>query len=402
MWFLGLKVERICEEISSAKRRVIYAAPGIRETVSKVIIETLPRLGPDSITVIVDCDEETCRLGYGDIGAIRMLMSAGINVRQSKGLRFGLLICDDHGWSFSPVALFVENDTQSVETANAAVLVPEQIEELVTAICPQVTETADTPEAEIGVEPVKDSEVSKTEKSLEIAPPLRFDIARQVRVFQPYIQNVELHLEGCSIQRRVVNIPKTIINSRVSEELANRFKTQFDLIKANSDLSDTYLQIELKRLRDTYIRNLGKPWGNVMLRAKRNEFDKEIEELSKKVEEHQTKVAENLQQEIDHSRDQVVDSLWQEVVNNPPDELRGQILTSKPDETTAKAWLKSELDMCFPTAKKILTRMKLDCQFRDFTYETLNEKGFADALREGFPCVDWNKPYDAFQAAKAK
>jgi hypothetical protein len=91
MWFFGLKVERICQEINSAQRRIIYAAPGIRKAVSKAIIETLPRLGHDSVTVIVDCDEETCRLGFGDIEAIKMLASEGVSVRQSKGLRLGLL-----------------------------------------------------------------------------------------------------------------------------------------------------------------------------------------------------------------------------------------------------------------------------------------------------------------------
>jgi len=402
MWFLGLKAERICEEINSAKRRVIYVAPGIRKTVSEAIIKALTRLGPDSITVIVDCDEETCRLGYGDIEAIKLLTSKGVTLRQSKGLRLGLLVCDDRGWSFAPVALYVENDTQSVETANATVLVPEQIEALVAAVCPQVTEMVGTQEAEIGVEPVRNSEVSETEKGLAIAPALKFDIARQVRVFQPYIQYVELHLQGCSIQRRVVNIPTAIVNRRVSEELAKRLKTQFDLIAVNSELSDEHLQIELKHIRDKYIKNLGKAWGSVMLRGKRDEFDKEIEELRKKVQEHQAKVTQNLQKEIDRSRDQVVDALWQQVVNDPPDELRGQILASKPDEKTAKAWLIRELARCFPTAKKILTQMKLDCQFRDVTYETLTQEGFAKALRAACPFVPWDKPFDEFQAAREK
>jgi hypothetical protein len=402
MWFLGLKVERICEEINSAEKRVIYASPGIRKAVCDAIIKTITRLGSDAVTVIVDCDEETCRLGYGDIEAIKLLISKGVSVRQSKGLRFGLLICDDRGWSFAPVALYVEDDTQSVETANATVLVPEQIEALVTAICPRTTETADTPEAEIGVAPVEKSEVSKTEEGLEIAPPLRFDIARQVRVFQPYIQYVELHLEGCSIQKRVVNIPTTIVNRRVSEELAKRLKTQLGLIEKNSELSDKHLQNELKSIREDYIKNLGKPWGSVMLRHNRNEFDKKVEALREKVHEHHDRVSKHLQQEIDHSRKQVVDSLWRDVANNPPDKLRCQILTSKPDEKIARDFLQGELARCFPTAEKILTQMKLDCQFRDVTYETLTQEGFIKALRKAFPFVPWDKPFDEFNAAKEK
>ena len=36
---------------------------------------------------------------------------------------------------------------------------------------------------------------------IEEAPPVRFDLARQVRVFEPYLQYVELSLSGASIQR---------------------------------------------------------------------------------------------------------------------------------------------------------------------------------------------------------
>ena len=39
---------------------------------------------------------------------------------------------------------------------------------------------------------------------------------------------------------------------------------------------------------------------------------------------------------------------------------------------------------------------------KDVTYETLNEKGFADALRKAYPNVQWDKPFNAFDAPRQR
>ena len=46
--------------------------------------------------------------------------------------------------------------------------------------------------------------------------------------------------------------------------------------------------------------------------------------------------------------------------------------------------------------------MELKVQFRDVTYETLKEDGFAEALKKAYPLVDWDKPYGEFNAAKER
>ena len=41
----------------------------------------------------------------------------------------------------------------------------------------------------------------------------------------------------------------------------------------------------------------------------------------------------------------------------------------------------------------------LDAQFKDVTWETLNDPDFGDALRKAFPDVDWDKPFHDYKAA---
>jgi len=380
--FHALKSQRICREIESATGGVIYATPGVRLEVAKSLAEAAGRLPAGCVTVVLDCDEETCRLGYGDIEGTKVLKSSQACVRQSPGLRVGLLICDSQGWSFSPVALYIEDEPHSDETTNAAQLLPEQLEAFAAAICPGESSaqhgqeagtgveslrqdkavvcpggsnTQHEQEAEIGVELLSQDELEKVDESLKVAPPMKFDVMRRVRVFEPYIQYVELHLRGCSINRKVVNIPNKILNREVSRELEERLKTKFSLISRKSASSDKRLQDEVKRIREKYVKSLGQPWKNVMLRNKREDFDREIRDLRQKVKEHQEQVEQNLQKEIDESRDQIVEAFWREVRDNPPDELFGQIMGQKPEETIARDWLASELDRRFPRAETIVS-----------------------------------------------
>jgi hypothetical protein len=49
-----------------------------------------------------------------------------------------------------------------------------------------------------------------------------------------------------------------------------------------------------------------------------------------------------------------------------------------------------------------MSDMSLDVQFRDVTYETLNQPGFGEKLREAFPLVNWDKPFEEFDAARER
>ena len=70
-----------------------------------------------SVEVVIDCDDEVLRLGYGNMKAIARLNNAGIPLRQSTGLRVGVLIVDDE-WLFTPTALYVQAEVHSDETPN--------------------------------------------------------------------------------------------------------------------------------------------------------------------------------------------------------------------------------------------------------------------------------------------
>lgn len=413
--FTSMSDAKAAALIRVAQRRVLFAAPAVRATAAEALVDAGQRLGESAVRVVVDCDEEVFRLGYGDIKAVQLLHDAGCGVRQCAGLRIGVLICDDRAWIFAPTALYVQTEVHSNETPNAVELRAEDVERIVWRLSPSEREAAleklpppelrddlEAAETEIGHDAVTDKSITQASEGLETAPPIPFDVARQVRVFTPYIQYVDIRLTGCAIQRRRVEIPKSIRGVGTAAEIEGRLKTTFDLIEKSSAVSSHDLELELKEIRDDLTRPLGKPWGRVMLRAARQRFDERIAEFRKKLEAHKKRVEADLAKHVDESRRQVVEYYLPLVKQTPPDAVLGQLITQDPSDDDLRAWLDDELRRVFPPPEDVIKEMKLDIQFRDVTYETLNEDEFADALEKAYPRVDWKRPFDEFNAARER
>lgn len=413
--FTAMSDYKAADLIAAAKRRAILAAPMLREKTAQALVAARAQLGSDSVRIVVDCDEEVFRLGYGDIRTFQLLRDAGCVVQQSAGLRIGVLVCDDRAWIFAPTALYVQAEVHSNETPNAVELRAADVERIVWRLSPEqreaeirnpthpeLREDLHAAELEIGHEPVTDEAVEQTARALEIAPPIPFDVARQVRVFTPYIQYVDIQLTGCAIQRRRVEIPKSIRGVGAAAEIEGRLKTTFDLIEKSSEVSSQELERELNEIRDDLTRPLGKPWGRVMLRAVRPRFDQRIGEFRKNLEAHKKRVEGDLAKHLNESRKQVIEYFLPLVKKSPPDALVGQLMTQHPTNEDLRAWLEDELKRVFPPPEDVLKDMKLEVHYRDVTYETLNENGFADALKKAYPRVDWDKPFDEFNAAKER
>lgn len=64
--------------------------------------------------------------------------------------------------------------------------------------------------ADVGSQVIDDTQFANVGRSLKEAPPVPFDLARQVRVFEPFLQYVELSLSGAAIQRHRLPIPHSI------------------------------------------------------------------------------------------------------------------------------------------------------------------------------------------------
>lgn len=413
--FAALSSRSIAAYVSKAQQLVIYAAPGIHPEAAAALAELVTRLPHAAITISLDFDEHTLRMGYGTLEAVETLTKAGIKPTHSPGFRSGILIVDDRGWIFTPTALYLEAEPQSEETPNAVQLSAEQVQALAIRLSPAAQqaaiEQAENPEEaraiaqltiELGVDPVAPSHMAAVKAAIETAPPVRFDVVRQVRVFEPYLQYVELSLTGASVQRHRVRIPKELQNLGTSKDLEGKLKTTFDLIEKGSSMSSKVLEDELNEIRKNFTPSLGKDHGRVVLKAAKPHLTKRIGELRTKLEAHQKKVETELQAKLDESKKQVVDYYLPLAKASPPDALLGSLLKPQTDEASIRAWIEEVIGKVFPSAKELIHKMVLEERYKDVTFETLNREDFLECVKQAFPRINWEQAYAEFKAAGEK
>lgn len=409
-FFTSLSSQRIATTIRRAARRVCYVAPGLHDAPAAALAAVKAANPALDITVSVDFSEQTLRMGYGSLSAVGMLREAGIAVTDSPGFRSAILIVDDEGWTLTPTALYLEAEPQSDETPNAMRLTPLQLQEILMRLSPAALRdamaAAGTPEEvarlasirpEIGEALVGEDDFVRVKEAMDLAPPVKFDVARQVRVFEPYLQYVEITLSGAAVQRHRVRIPKTLHNLGASKDLEGKLKTTFDLVENDSSLSSKSLEDDLNDIRKNLTPSLGKDHGRVVLKAAKPRLLERLSELRNKLQAHQRKVESELQAKLDASKRQVVEYYLPLVRANPPDGLVGSLLKVTDDDI--KSWIESELDAVFPRASKLIKGMTLEARYKDVTFETLNQRDFLDLVKDAFPRIDWDKPFDDFMAA---
>ena len=408
--FCNLTSNAIAAAIRAAEHSVCYAAPGIQVEPARAMAEVAGRIGPELITVYVDFDERVMRMGFGDLPSVTVLKEAGISVWSTSGLRTGLVIVDHQGHIFTPTALYLEAEDRPAEAPNAMRLSKDQVTEALARLSPAakaiaiaMTKTDEDRErirrtaVEVPSEPVEMPAIDQVKHRLTEAPPARFDVARQVRVFNAYLQYVDLKLEGAAIQRRRLAIPPNIQKLGGAKDLEGRLKTTFDLIKKDSKLSSKALEDSLREIRNDFTPSLGKDHGRVVLKKAKPLLEERLRAFRSDLEKHQVTVKAELQGKLDESREQIVNYYAPIVVKEPPDAMRGQFL--KIEEPEARVWLDHELDRVFPKAEALIRKMQLEVRYKDVTFETLNGDDFLGAIKKAFPHVDWDKAYSEFRAA---
>jgi len=409
--FCHLSTRSISELIHNAQHSVCFAGPGIQTESATELIEAASRLGAEMITVCIDFDEKVLRMGYGDIAAVKCLMDSEITVNHSSGLRNALIIVDGEGYAYTPNALLLEPDREGDGIRNALRLSGDQVSEALARLSPaakiiaiaraesseEKTRIRNIP-VEVCSNNINENRYSHIEKSLADAPPVSFDIARQVRVFEPYLQYVEISLTGASLQSNKIEIPKTISQTDSDDDLSKRLRTTFSLIADSSDISSQSIDRKLDAIRKNITPSLGKGHGRVVLRSGKQYLVEQLDALDNEIEDHRQKVKAKLDECLNSSKKEIVDHYLSSAMNNPHQSLRSQCGGKNPTEEKAKRWLLAELDKVFPKTDSLIRKIKLERVFKDVTYETLNQPEFIDKVKDAFSAVDWESLYEEYQA----
>ena len=398
--FLHLSSELAAQLIHGAKGQVIYCAPGLQQPLAAALVNVRRQLGRDVVRVVLDVDDSTARMGYGDFEAVALLKEGDVDVRVEPGLRTCVLVCDDKGFAFFTPPMLVELQDDQHVGANALALQPDQVKALLASFFPPAPLSGQpAPAPELGKQPLSTQQMQQVKTALDANPPQKFDLARKVNVFNAFIEFVELRLTGLHIARHTVQLPRDLVLALRDDATAKRLLTTFKLVSDESKVAKEAAEIDQKvrALREKYTRSLGDGLGSVILRSKRQDFTNEVGAIRTAIEKFQQKVLERLEKELGDSRKKLVDGLLPAVKKATPPALQAQV-SGKPSVDVLKRYLDDELTRVFPTAKDLVGEMKLEWVPKGVTYETLNNPDFQKRVRDAFPYENWDKPFREFEA----
>jgi len=422
----------IAQTVRDAQSRVVLCIPGFGDVVGAAVIEAHQRLPAGQLLIVVDGTDKAARLGYGHFDAVFQVLQAGVPMRLEQGLRLGVLVADEQGWCFATPPLLVDATMEQATAPNALALNPSQIQPTLSALgyvppTPKVEpphaaakkpEVADKAENATSTEAPTSAEtddlrtigrvvatieaLQPVQEKLRINPPQAFDVARKVQVFNSLVDFVEIEMTGTQLAHQKVSLPSKLL-SVADDATRKRLTTSFSLISPQAKIADKSKELRqvLDAIRKKYTHSVA-PYGVVALRTDREPLRQAIERVAAQVKAYSEEIKKELGKEIDNSRKQLVESFLPALVKKPPKDLEFELVyggTDKPIKEQVRDWINDQLDKCFPAVDSLLQDMEVRLVIKSVTYEMLKEPKFQKLVRDAYPKMDWNKPFEEFSAA---
>lgn len=414
--FQQIPESRLVAEIRQARKRLVFAAPGVSKATSEALVEQLTQRPELQVVVILDGDEECCRLGYCEAEALGALHAAanqcGKPVRSQPGLRVCLLMADEQVLIWTPTPLMFEAPPGQNQP-NGIVLGPSTLEKLPAAVGLVAAVAGDGPP--IGKQPMQAEAVKAVMEAIKAVPPAPFDLSRLARVFSSKFQFIETTLKGAELTKREIRLDSLILNSDAPEELRPLLHTTIQPFSTDADKT---VDVPVLINGETAYRANGEPhmkptkqadihaywndltgryivnmpgFGKIIRQVDKAKFEAELDSFQTVLKAWVRgfkKLVEGNQEE----RVKRVASLIESRMRNLPDKEKLQ-----PDDVIRL--VKKGLD----TLRVIEPSVKVI--YKNFTVESTKDSEFVEALKKVVPkgeLTDWFSVFDAAPAVPLK
>lgn len=407
--FTYINNSRICEIADTAQNHIIYAAPSLSKNIAENLLNFRRRNKDATLRIIIDVGAEPFQLGFGSFEGVDLLSQNNVEIRKTKGLRIAVLVADETAWVYSPTPeiIFEQPD---IAINNAVSVSKDFAQQIIISIAPEINITADVLESsvipddsvpEFGSEPFIAADLEEVKKELEINPPQQFDAKRKVLVYEGHFQFVEIHLSGCQIGNHKISVPKSLLNLAKASDIKNRINTTYQLVNKDSKVLEQFDVIinQVNELREDYTDSLGR-FGRIIQRKIRKEFDEKVGEIRKEIDALQKSVKDELTNEIISSHKKLITVLLPGIKESPPRELQRRAFFGEISDDLINEYVLAQLDKVTPPTESLIKEMRLDCDYKNITYEMLNDKDFVEKVKEKYPKLE--KLYDEDEAIKTK
>lgn len=234
--FQAINDEALASIIRRAVKRVVYVSPGVGQATTEALVDAI-KLGRVAVTVIIDADEDACRIGYGDHKALAALHEATRNLqfplRQQQGIRIGLLVSDDDLVIWAPTARSVEAERKP-EQPNAIVLKGPAVDKVEAAVGSDQSSVLAS-QAEIGRTALRPQHLAQTVQKLNDNPPAPFDLSQKTHVFSTRFQFVEFEVRGAEWTERRIKLSSLVLNADLPEALQDILETRIHPFHSAAD-----------------------------------------------------------------------------------------------------------------------------------------------------------------------
>ncbi|NCU19981.1 hypothetical protein EOM89_04415 [Candidatus Falkowbacteria bacterium] len=437
--------------IDQAQRRIVLLAPGVFAVVAQALGRRLAASARLQVTVIIDPEEDVCRIGYGDAVGLELLSRLaseyGFALMAQPGLRVGVLLVDDVTLVWSPTPRSVEAAPRAPHPASAArapngvILGADPGAQLARAVAapetPTLTPAAETgvilganpgeqqaragaahepptplPAAEIGVRAVTPAQVRQTLEALNKNPPIPVDLACITRVFSTKLQFVEFKVTGGRFSKRELKVANNYMNADIQGELKgliesrlrafgdyrdeevavpafNQGEEVFD--RHQNRLTEKVSEASLHRQRIALERRFLYTipgFGRLMAKDDKGEFEKLVTAFRKQLEAHSHGIRQHLATQVDKIIAEAVALIQERAARTG--------LTMEVDD------LKEEIRAGLSRAQDEAPEVKLI--FKDVTYEQTKNPAFRAKVNKALPAAkrkqlgNWNQDFEAAKA----
>lgn len=409
--------------ISKARQRIVFVAPGVHQPVAEALGKRLCEIDQLQVTVVIDPDEDVCRIGYGDAKGLELLSGyaerQGFALMAQPGLRVGVLLVDEITLVWSPTPRSVEPAPLGSATTSTMSLAPNGLllgtnpgEQLAHAVSAAGTDTLPL-DAEIGTEAVSREHVKKTLESLEKNPPIPVDLARITRVFSTKLQFAEFTVRGAKFSRRELKVSSDYMNADIQGELKGLVESKlrafgdfrdeevevpafnngnevFDQngVRLKEKVSEASLQRQRNELERRYLFNVPS-FGRLIAKDDKQELECLVAAYRDQLEAY----SEAIRQRLDEQASRIIDEAVKLVAD------RASRSGTRPDEKKLRESIQKSLDR----TKDEEPEVKL--VFKDVTYEQTKNAEFRAKVDKALPTSkrkqlgDWNQDFEAAKAA---
>lgn len=412
--------------IRSAQQRIVFIAPGLHKKVAEALGKRFSEVDKLDVTVVIDPDEEVCRIGYGEEEGLRLVNEYArknfIGLRSQPGLRVGVLLVDDKTliWSptprsveappssdASPESLFAAPPTQS---PNGLMLGSNPAQQLTQAVAAEGSNTVPA-DAEIGKSAVTPEQVKHTLDELKKNPPIDVDLARVTRVFSTKLQFVEFEVKGAKLSRTQLTVPSELLNADAKGDLQDLIQSR---LRAFADLKGQEVEVDAyvngKPVLDSEQKPVKEKVSEASLQRLRNDIEKrflyditgfgrliakdEKVDFEARVDAYKAQIlahAEGLKKLIEQQANEIID----EAVDLVMERAKRSGVSKLPNPEKVREALHEGL----MKAKQEAPTIKL--VFKDVTYEQTQNKDFRQRVEKALPAPkrkqfgNWSEHFEA-------